>query len=245
MSLLLPLTQTSDPDLAHQISLLEIALLTHPTSPDLPSAYRKITTLLSTTSDLAQTLHLLTLKAAVFAAAGKPEKGFSIAVRAASRAERAGLVPVLLEALAALAEILNKVGEFAAAKELVEAALPQVSSVVLCTSCVRFRLIKLSLQAFEGASPDLCARFFLLLTSSHAGLANPAVTESEAERVKHFREAGKWVERAREREYISSSLALTKLLHIAALPVIRNVLTWIIKIPRDSKISRRSSLLWR
>lgn len=131
LSLLLPLTQTSDPDLAHQISLLEIALLMHPTSPDLPSAYRKITGLLSTTSDLAQTLHLLTLKAGVFAAAGKPEKGFSIAVRAASRAERAGLVPVLLEALAALAEILNKVGEFAAAKELVKAALPQVSSFVL------------------------------------------------------------------------------------------------------------------
>lgn len=131
LSLLLPLTQTSDPDLAHQISLLEIALLTHPTSPDLPSAYRKITAMLSTTSDLAQTLHLLTLKAGVFAAAGKPEKGFSIAVRAASRAERAGLVPVLLEALAALAEILNKVGEFAAAKELIEAALPQVSSLVL------------------------------------------------------------------------------------------------------------------
>ena len=105
----------------------------HPTSPDLPSAYRKIAVLLSTISDLAQTLHLLTLKAAVFAAAGKP-------VRAASRAERAGLVPVLLEALAALAEILNKVGEFVAAKELAEAALPQVCSVLLFTFCMRYRL---------------------------------------------------------------------------------------------------------
>jgi anaphase-promoting complex subunit 5 len=131
LSKLLPLTQTSDPDLSHQISLLEIALLMHPSEPDLPSAYRKITSLLATTSDLAQTLHLLTLKAGVFAAAGKPEKGFSIAVRAASRAERAGLVPVLLEALAALAEILNKVGEFGPARELVEAALPQVCLLLL------------------------------------------------------------------------------------------------------------------
>ena len=103
----------------------------HPSGPDLPSAYRKITSLLATTSDLAQTLHLLTLKAGVFAAAGKPGKGFSIAVRAASRAERAGLVPVLLEALAALAEILNKVGEFGPARELVEAALPQVCFSIL------------------------------------------------------------------------------------------------------------------
>jgi hypothetical protein len=47
-------------------------------------------------------------------------------VRAASRAERAGLLPVLLEALAALAEILNKVGEFGASRDLAEAALPQV-----------------------------------------------------------------------------------------------------------------------
>lgn len=103
-----------------------------PANPDLPAAYRKVTSLLATTTDLAQTLHLLTLKAAVFAAAGKPEKGFSIAVRAASRAERAGLVPVLLEALAALAEILNKVGEFSAAKEVVEAALPAVCRPPRC-----------------------------------------------------------------------------------------------------------------
>jgi anaphase-promoting complex subunit 5 len=131
LSQLLPLTQISDPDLSHQISLLEIALLMHPSRPDLPSAYRKTASLLAATSDLAQTLHLLTLKAAVFAAAGKPEKGFSIAVRAASRAERAGLVPVLLEALAALAEILNKVGAFGAARELAGAALPQVCLLYL------------------------------------------------------------------------------------------------------------------
>ena len=131
LSKLLPLTQTSDPDLSHQISLLEITLLMHPSGPDLPTAYRRITSLLAITSDLAQTLHLLTLKAGVFAAAGKPEKGFSIAVRAASRAERAGLVPVLLEALAALAEILNKVGEFGPAREVVEAALPQVCFLLL------------------------------------------------------------------------------------------------------------------
>jgi hypothetical protein len=93
LSLLLPLSQISDPDLSHQISLLEIDLLMHPSGPDLPKAYLKISALLAEKLDLAHTLHLLTLKAAVFAAAGKPEKGFSIAVRAASRAERAGLLP--------------------------------------------------------------------------------------------------------------------------------------------------------
>lgn len=117
---------TSDPDLTHETSLLEIAFLTR--SLQLPAALSKISALLAAPSaDLAQTLHLLALKASVFAAAGKPEKGFSVAVRAASRAERAGLVPVLLEALVQLAGILNNLGEFGAARELVEAALPQVS----------------------------------------------------------------------------------------------------------------------
>lgn len=123
---LLPFQPTADPELTQQVSLLEIHLLIR--SEQLPSALSKITSLLSSPgTDLAQTLHLLTLKASVFAAAGKPEKGFSLAIRAASSAERAGLVPVLLEALAQLAGILNKVGEFGAAREVVEAALPQVS----------------------------------------------------------------------------------------------------------------------
>ena len=111
----------------------------HSSGPNLPKAYQKISALLAEKLDLAHTLHLLTLKAGVFAAAGKPEKGFSIAVRAASRAERAGLLPVLLEALAALAEILNKVGEFGASRDLAEAALPQVRSLVLA-SCRPRRL---------------------------------------------------------------------------------------------------------
>lgn len=73
---------------------------------------------------------MLVLKASVFAAAGKPEKGFSLVIRAASRAERAGLVPVLLEALAELGGILNKVAEFKAARDIAEAALPQVSNTM-------------------------------------------------------------------------------------------------------------------
>ena len=214
LSQLLPLIESSDPDLSHQISLLEIALLMHPSGPDLPAAYRKIASLHATTSDLAQTLHLLTLKAGVFAAAGKPEKGFSIAVRAASRAERAGLVPVLLEALAALAEILNKVGEFSAARETLEAALPQVclllmfllSIRVMPSLCCGTIANELFIQAFESGIPDLSARFFLLLTSSCAGLANPEVTSNETERMKFLRQAEKWAECGRERKFDLSEI---------------------------------------
>lgn len=187
LSQLLPLAQTSDPDLSHQISLLEINLLMHPSGPDLPGAYRKITSLLATTNDLAQTLHLLTLKAGVFAAAGKPEKGFSIAVRAASRAERAGLVPVLLEALAALAEILNKVGEFGAAKEVVEAALPQVSlsivhliprRAVAVLDCELFANEKVHLGLREWSTRSLRS----LLPPPHKQLCRASQSRSDEQR---------------------------------------------------------------
>ena len=57
---------------------------------------------------------------------GQPTKGFSIALRAASTAERHRLVPVMLEALAALAIIFNDISEFEAARDFVEAALPMV-----------------------------------------------------------------------------------------------------------------------
>lgn len=143
LSHLLPLYPAADPELTHQIALLEITLKIR--SRQLPNALSKISSLLSGPStDLAQTLHLLTLKASVFAAAGKPEKGFSLVIRAASRAERAGLVPVLLEALVELAGILTKLGEFNAAREVIEAALPQVSPDLLHAHHRRRILTKLA-----------------------------------------------------------------------------------------------------
>jgi len=86
--------------------------------------------------DIAQRLHFLVLKARVFAAGGKATKGFSIALRAASTAERYRLIPVLLEALTALAVILNDISEFEAARDIVEATLPAVCMCV-CDNCGR------------------------------------------------------------------------------------------------------------
>jgi hypothetical protein len=90
----------------------------------------------------------------------------------------------------------------------VEAALPQVRLLIVpvqsthwCHACVvGCSLMDWPFQAFESGVPDLSARFFLLLTSSCAGLANPEVTSNETDRVKFLRQAGKWAERARERK---------------------------------------------
>ena len=67
----------------------------------------------------------MTLKAKIFAAAGQPERGFSAAVRAASTAMRARILPALWDAVGALAGILNELEEYRAANELLAAIMPQ------------------------------------------------------------------------------------------------------------------------
>ena len=62
----------------------------------------------------------------MFAKAGLPTKGFSIALRAASSAQRAMVLPVMWEAVGALCVILIDLSEFAAARSLVDAIMPQV-----------------------------------------------------------------------------------------------------------------------
>jgi anaphase-promoting complex subunit 5 len=68
---------------------------------------------------------LLLIKVWLFEKIGRPEKGFTIAMRAASMAWRARLVPLLWQAIGALANILNALGEFGAAEQLLIAILPR------------------------------------------------------------------------------------------------------------------------
>lgn len=77
------------------------------------------------TPDVYQQMHLLVLKALLFANAGVPEKGFSIAVRVASASVKAKILPALWEAVGVLSNILNALGETVAARGLLDAVLPQ------------------------------------------------------------------------------------------------------------------------
>ena len=83
--------------------------------------------------DLAQRLFFLILKSRVFALGGHATKGFAIALRATSTAERHLLVPVFLEGLAVLGRILIDLSEYETARELLEAALPHVSNAMWTT----------------------------------------------------------------------------------------------------------------
>jgi anaphase-promoting complex subunit 5 len=78
-------------------------------------------------TDIVRRIKLLILKARLFAKAGLPTKGFSIAMRAASSAHRAMIMPAMWEAIGALCVILIDLGEFGAARSLVDAIMPQVS----------------------------------------------------------------------------------------------------------------------
>lgn len=116
-----------DRDMLLIIDTLHIESLTR--RQDFDAAYGKIENLISSlrgdNRDLALRIRLLLAKVHLFDRTGRPEKGFTIAVRAASLAWRARLAPLLWQAVGALANILNMLGEFAAAAELLVAVLPR------------------------------------------------------------------------------------------------------------------------
>ncbi|KAK4200260.1 putative anaphase-promoting complex subunit 5 [Triangularia verruculosa] len=130
--LLSQLLQTSsgdaEPDTVFTIDMLHIeALIRH---RDFEKAFTKIdnmiTSLRENDRDIALRIRLLLAKAHLFDEIGRPERGFTIAMRAASMAWRALNVPLLWQAIGAVASILNSLSEFSAAAQLLLSILPRV-----------------------------------------------------------------------------------------------------------------------
>ncbi|KAK7731325.1 APC5 protein [Botryosphaeria dothidea] len=123
----------TDPEIQYQLSILEIDALTR--SGAFAAAYERIDELLaelkSEDADVYQRVHLLVLKASLFAKTGIPEKGFSLAMRAASAAHRARLWPALWEALGVVMGVLVELGECRAARRVGDAAL-EAGDEALC-----------------------------------------------------------------------------------------------------------------
>jgi anaphase-promoting complex subunit 5 len=93
------------------------------------AAFTKVEKLLSglreTNTDVSKRIRLLLVKVHLLDCTGRPEKGFTLAMRAASMAWRSRLVTLLWQAIGALANILNCLGEFAGAERLLVALLPR------------------------------------------------------------------------------------------------------------------------
>jgi anaphase-promoting complex subunit 5 len=77
-------------------------------------------------SDVHQRVTMLLMKSELLARTGHPERAFSVALRAASVAFKARLMPSLWNAVGQLANVLNSLGEYEAAARLLSAVIPQV-----------------------------------------------------------------------------------------------------------------------
>jgi anaphase-promoting complex subunit 5 len=103
-------------------------------------------------ADILQRVNILLMKADLFRKIGKPERGFGVALRAASVSYKAKLMPSLWAAVGLLANILNGLEECASARKLVEGVIP---------------------QALEGSDNLLIGTLYSHLGDSYMGLANP------------------------------------------------------------------------
>lgn len=107
--------------------------------------------------DIYQSMRMMTLKARMWEKAGLPQKGFSVALRAATLAHRARILPSLWEAICVICAVLHSVNEFKPSVQLLESILPQL---------------------LEYEAVGLTARAFLLLADAHVGLAGAAKTST-------------------------------------------------------------------
>ncbi|CAG8958854.1 hypothetical protein HYFRA_00011807 [Hymenoscyphus fraxineus] len=145
----------SDPDLGFEINSLHIDYLIRRT--DFSNALAKVEQMAlamkEAGDDINLRVKLLCVKASLHANSGRPEKGFSVAIRAASIAWRTRLIPALWAAMGAIANILNSLTEYRAARSILVAIIPRALECENCT---------------------LNAQLYSFLVDSHMGMAGKA-----------------------------------------------------------------------
>ncbi|KAL8826784.1 MAG: hypothetical protein Q9191_003583 [Dirinaria sp. TL-2023a] len=148
-----------DSDLTFSVSILAIDLIIR--RQDFPTAMDRLedlaTKLGDQEADVFQRVKLMVLKARIWDKAGTPQKGFSVALRAASMAYKARILPALWEAVGAVSCVLISLREFEAAVKLMESIMPQVLE---CEDC------------------NLAAHSFSFLADAHMGRAGQADASS-------------------------------------------------------------------
>jgi anaphase-promoting complex subunit 5 len=140
----------ADPELAFEINILHIDYLIRRT--DFSRALAKIEQLSLAMKESGDDIHLrvklLTMKALLQDKAGRPQKGFSVAVRAASIAWRARLIPALWAAMGAVANILTSLGEFHASSQILISVIPRALE---CENCpLNAQLYSFLVDAYMG-----------------------------------------------------------------------------------------------
>ena len=124
--------------------------------------------------DIIHRIKLMTLKARIYEKAGTPQKGFSIAIRAASLAHRAKALPALWDAVGAVCAVLVSLREYEGAVRMLASILPQV---------------------LEFEDYVLVAQTFSILVDAHVGLAGQA-TPGSLQRKEHLIKALEYIGRS-------------------------------------------------
>ncbi|KAK0703401.1 anaphase-promoting complex subunit 5-domain-containing protein [Lasiosphaeria miniovina] len=120
-------TDDIEADIVFVIDLLHVESLTRrgDYEPAFVKTDRLIAEMRHDKRDISLRIRLLLTKAHLFDRTGRPERGFTIAMRAASLAWHARLVALLWQAMGAIANVLNALSEFATAAELLVIVLPR------------------------------------------------------------------------------------------------------------------------
>ncbi|KAI9798535.1 MAG: hypothetical protein M1825_005316 [Sarcosagium campestre] len=146
-------------DISFEIDMLHLELLYR--QGDFNGALSKLAQLLTELTrdqaDLYHSVRLLTFKAKILVKCGRPERAFSIAVRAANLAWRSRFLPPLWYAMNAISSILIHLGEFQAASNILSSIMPQV---------------------LECEDVALAAQSYSWLVDAHMGIAGQAEAAS-------------------------------------------------------------------
>jgi anaphase-promoting complex subunit 5 len=135
-------------------------------------------------------------------------------MRAASSAQRAMIMPVMWEAIGALCVIFIDLGEFEAARSLVDAIMPQASRMRMGEEVFKKKkkLTFVILQVLEGWNTTSIAQLYSILTDAHVGLAGKKSPSESKESSECMDAAFIYLDRAHEGMYILPCLGSIRLL---------------------------------
>lgn len=126
--------KSGDPDLRFELNILHVNALMR--RQDHNAALEKVEQLFKEVKEAEEDVYyrvkLLIMKAQLYDRCGRTQKGFSVAVRAASTAWKARLMPALWQAMGAIANILISLDEFEAAKQILSSVIPRALE---CEDC--------------------------------------------------------------------------------------------------------------
>lgn len=170
--------KAADLDLTFELSILQIDLMMR--RNNYSDAYNYIERLAAELNeehgDLLYRVRLLTLKALLHDKCGRTQSGFSVAVRAATIAWQARLLPALWHAMGAIANILTSLGEFVASAQILASVIP---------------------RALECEDCELSAQLFFFMVDAHVGMAGHEEAQS-AKRTEYLTKALEYVDRTFE-----------------------------------------------